>query len=40
MDFIIDLLNNIYKFVIGILKNSGVNVDGLPEVLVPETDAE
>lgn len=37
MDFIIGLLNNIYAFVLGILKNSGVDVSNLPEVLVPET---
>ena len=36
MDFIVSLLNNIYAFVIGILKNAGVNIDGLPEVLIPE----
>ncbi len=36
MDFIISLLNNIYAFIIGILKNAEVNVEGLPEVLIPE----
>ena len=37
LDFIFGLLNNIYAFVIGILKNAGVSVEGLPEVLIPET---
>lgn len=36
MEFITNLLNSIYAFVMGILKNAGVNVEGLPEVLIPE----
>ena len=35
MDFIANLLNNIYAFVLGILKNAGVNIDNLPTVLIP-----
>ena len=35
MDFIKGLLNNIYAMIMGILKNAGVNVEGLPEVLIP-----
>ncbi len=35
MDFIINLLNNIYKMILGILKNAKVPTDGLPEVLIP-----
>lgn len=35
MDFIVSLLNNIYVMIINILKNAGVVVDNLPEVLIP-----
>ena len=37
MDFIIELLNNIYKMILQILENSGVNVDSLPEEIIPAT---
>ncbi len=40
MEFFTNLLNNIYAFIIGILKNANVPVDGLPEVLIPATKAE
>ena len=40
MDFIVGLLNNIYVMIINILKNAGVAVDNLPEVLIPVEDAE
>ena len=40
MDFIVSLLNNIYAMIINILKNAGVVVDNLPEVLIPDKDAE
>ncbi len=40
MDFIVSLLNNIYVMIINILKNAGVVVDNLPEVLIPVEDAE
>lgn len=39
MDFFVNLLNNIYAMILGILKNSGVSIEGLPEVLIP-VDAE
>ena len=35
MEFIANLLNNIYDMILKILANAGVNVEGLPEVLVP-----
>lgn len=35
MEFFAKLINNIYAFVIGILKNAGVNVEGLGETLIP-----
>lgn len=38
MDFIVDLLNNIYKLVMNILKNAGVNVEGWSEELIPTDD--
>lgn len=39
MEFIVNLLNNIYAMIIKILANAQVNVEGLPEVLIP-VDAE
>ena len=38
MAFFASLINNIYAFVIGILKNAGVVVDELPETLIPEVE--
>ena len=38
MAFISDLLNNIYVFIIKILENAGVNVEGLPALLIPEVE--
>ena len=38
MAFFANLINNIYAFVIGILKNAGVVVDELPETLIPEVE--
>jgi hypothetical protein len=35
MEFIANLLNNIYTMILGILKNAGVVIEGLPEVLIP-----
>ena len=40
MEFIANLLNNIYKMIIGILANAGVSIEGLPEVLIAVEDAE
>ena len=38
MAFFASLINNIYAFVIGILKNAGVAVDDLPATLIPEVE--
>lgn len=40
MDFLTNLLNNIYKMIISILTNAGVAIEGLPEELIPTKDAE
>ncbi len=39
MDFIIDLLNNIYAMIVNILKSAGIEAD-FPEKLIPTEDAE
>lgn len=39
MDFIIELLNNIYNMIKSILASAGVNTDGFPEDLIPTTQA-
>ena len=40
MEFFTNLINNIYAFVLGILKNAGVPVEDLPKEIIPTTDAE
>ena len=35
MDFIVNLLNNIYTMILGILANAGVSIEGLPATLIP-----
>ena len=38
MDFIVYLLNNIYKMIKGILESAGVDVSGMPEILIPDAE--
>ena len=38
MQFIVDLLNNIYKMIKEILKNANVDVSNLPEFIIPDVE--
>lgn len=38
MQFIVDLLNNIYKMIKGILGSAGVDVSALPEFIIPDAE--
>jgi hypothetical protein len=38
MQFFIDLLNNIYKMILGILENAGVDVSNLPKFIIPDAE--
>ena len=35
MEFIANLLNNIYAMILKILENAGVDVEGMPALLIP-----